>query len=129
MNALAQSALTASVVASVIGGVVLALVVLRYGWPSPLDEPSARTMRRVLLTRLGHTMAAVCFAVSAGLGILVLVAGSAPRVEIPGAAPRRVEEVRALDARVSAVEAALQRVDGGITTVLTRLEQLERGRR
>jgi hypothetical protein len=125
VNALAQSAVTASVVACVIGAVIVSLVVLRYGFTSPLDEPSARTVRRVVLTRLGHTVAAVCLAVSAVLGILVLASPPASSVPPPAAAPT-VVELRALDARVSAVEAALQRVDTGIATVLNRLEQLER---
>jgi hypothetical protein len=130
VNALAHYSLTASIIASVIGAVVLSLVVVRFGFTSPFDAQSAITVRRVLLTRLGHAVAAVCLAISAVLGILALSANRPVRAGTPPAvAARGAEDPAALDARVTALETALERVNGGITAVLTRLDQLERGRR
>lgn len=81
MHAFAHVALLGVVVASALGALVMCLLVAAYGFPSPRaestgdDEGAAGpdSTRRLLLTRLGHAAAAVCFAAAGILAVLVLV--------------------------------------------------------
>ncbi len=67
MNPFAHAVLTASVVASALGGIVLSLLLFLEASPPSEDEVPGAARRRRLLTRLGHTLAAACFAVTAAL--------------------------------------------------------------
>lgn len=81
MHAFAHVGLLGVVVASALGALVMCLLVAAYGFPSPRaestgdDEGAAGPdpTRRLLLTRLGHAAAAVCFAAAGILAVLVLV--------------------------------------------------------
>jgi hypothetical protein len=122
MHWVALYALTGSIVASAIGGIVLCLLIVRYGFapPSP-DEPIALTHRRFFATRLAHVIAAACFAATAVLtvvGVARLAAGGRLSSAVGVA-----DEVRALEARVAAVEAVVGRVDSALAGLLQRLEE------
>jgi hypothetical protein len=125
---MAQYALTGNIVASVIGAIVLCVVIVKYGFVSPLDEPDGM-IRRLLFTRLAHTVAAVCFALAAGLGVLVYALTShAPAAPAPAAratSPGR-DDIAALDARVGSIETTMRQIDGSLGKILDRLHDLER---
>jgi hypothetical protein len=127
VSPMAQYALTGNIVASVIGAVVLCAVIVRYGFVSPLDEPDSM-IRRLLFTRLAHTLAAVCFAMAAGLGVLVYALSShtpaAPAAASAAAPPAR-DDIMALDSRVGAIETTMRQIDGNLGKILDRLHDLD----
>ena len=135
MNALARYALTASVVASAVGGVVLCLLVLKYGLAPPEeDEPINTAHRRFFMTRLGHAVAAACLATSVVLTVLALALGANRPPD--GAAPPPAlnqEELRGLEGRLEAVEEAVRRIGRSIDAALgpggASLPPPDRGRR
>jgi hypothetical protein len=130
MAPLAHYTLMGNVVACVLGALVLAIVAYRYGFSSPLDEPSEISVRRVVFSRLAHAVAAACFAIAAMLGIMTLwVATSAP-VAAPASGARTTEEVlRDVEERLRATQGAMGEIDRNIDKVLSRLERLEQSRR
>jgi hypothetical protein len=132
MAPLAHYTLMGNVVACVIGALVLAIVAYRYGFASPLDEPSKISVRRVVFSRLAHAVAAACFAIAAMLGIMTLwIATSVPvRPASPPSGARTAEELlRDVDERLRATQRAMAEVDRNIDRVLSRLEKLEQPRR
>jgi hypothetical protein len=132
MAPLAHYTLMGNVVACVIGALVLAIVAYRYGFASPLDEPSEISVRRVVFSRLAHAVAAACFAIAAMLGIMTLwIATSAATrpVSQPSGARTAEEVLRDVDERLRATQRAMAEVDRNIDKVLARLEKLEQPRR
>lgn len=131
MAPLAHYTLMGNVVACVIGALVLAIVAYRFGFASPLDEPSEISVRRVVFSRLAHAVAAACFAIAAMLGIMTLwIASSAPaRPALPSGARTAEELLRDVDERLRATQRAMAEVDRNIDKVLSRLEKLEQPRR
>lgn len=125
MQPLTQYLLTGSIVASALGGLVLCLVVIRYGFPAPEDEAPDETQRRILLTRLGHAVAAFCFAVTALLTAAALGVREG-RGTISEPDPGRLAaEIRALDERVAAVEQAVVRVSHSLDRLLEHAEGVD----
>ena len=127
MNQLAQYALWASILVSVIGAVGLALVVVRYGFISPFDH-SDDVVRRVLLTRISHALAAVCLTVTAILGALTLFTLRPPAPAESAASEADVSfvgDILALDRRVKTIETSLRDIDTNLGKVLSRLQDLE----
>jgi len=132
MAPLAHYTLMGNVVACVIGALVLAIVAYRYGFASPLDEPSEISIRRVVLSRLAHAVAAACFAIAAMLGIMTLwivTSASARPAPLPSGARTAEEVLRDVDERLRATQRAMAEVDRNIDKVLSRLEKLEQPRR
>jgi len=124
MHPVSQYALTASVVAGALGGVVLCLLLFLYGSVPPDDEPRGAVRRRVLIMRLGHTLAAACFAATAVLALMVV--GREATSRPPAGETRGLdEEVRALEARVSAVEEVVQRVAAALDHLVGRVDRDE----
>ncbi|MGH7325363.1 MAG: hypothetical protein ACREJ9_12040 [Candidatus Rokuibacteriota bacterium] len=119
MNLFAHHALTASVVASALGGIVLTLLLFLDATAPSDDEAPDVVRRRRFVLRLGHTVAAACFAATAVLATVVMSRQSGPR---PGDAGRLDEEIRALDTRVSAVETLVQRIAASVETLVRRVE-------
>jgi hypothetical protein len=120
VNPLAQYALTLSVVASALGGVVLCALVVKDGFAPLDDEPAALSHRRRSLTRLGHAVAAVCFAATALLSLFALSPRAAPVAATPSAEAARLgDDVRALEARVRDLEHVLAR----LTRLIARVER------
>lgn len=110
----------AIILTSALGAFVLCLLVIRYGFTPAEDEPLPARHRRFFVTRIGHAVGAVCFAITAVLaGVALSLASRAP-VATPAAtttpadvAPlqagqtRLVHDLRALDERIERTEAAL----------------------
>jgi hypothetical protein len=133
MAPLAHYTLMGNVVACVLGALVLAVVAYRYGFSSPLDEPSEISVRRVVYSRLAHAVAAACFAIAAMLGIMTLwieTSGSARGPSSPSSGARTTDEVlREVEQRLRATQGAMVDIDRNIDKVLSRLEKLEQSRR
>ena len=127
MNQLAQYAVWASILVSLMGAAGLAAVVLRYGFISPFDS-SGDVVRRVLLTRLSHAVAAVCLTVTAMLGALALFAMQPP--DGPASAETQTVlsvtgDILTLDGRVKTIETSLREIDTNLGKALSRLQDLE----
>lgn len=131
MAPLAHYTLMGNVVACVLGALVLAVVAYRYGFSSPLDEPSTVSIRRVVVSRLAHAVAAVCFAVAAMLGIMTLwIQAASPGRAVPASGARTTDEVlRDVEERLRATQSALGDIDRNIDKALSRLDKLEQSRR
>jgi hypothetical protein len=118
MPLLAHYSLITSVVTSGFGALVICLIVFAYGL-GPNGEPA--TPRRVLLTRVAHATAGVCFAVTAILTLLALarpwptsapLASDIAAVEAPTAALR--DRVDGLDARVVELDSRLHATQASV---------------
>jgi hypothetical protein len=122
-----QYALTGNVLACIVGALIMTLLILKYGIVPTGDEAPERQLRRILFTRLAYTAALVCFAVAAILGLLVR---AAPPVVAPVAAVAEESEarrdVKALDARIGAIESTVRDLSRNLGSVLTRLNELNR---
>lgn len=104
MPPLAYTALSASIVLSALGAVVICLLTAFYGFTPEGEGSPARASRRALLTRVGHAVAAGCFAATAIL--LAVVIGQPARTT---SAPAPDARVPALDAKI---DAQIQRLHG-----------------
>jgi hypothetical protein len=148
MQSISQYALAASILASVMGALVMCVLVFRYGFtvPAPADAEAGPTPTDVLITRVGHAVAGVCFAATAVLAIVALSV-RAPERQAPVAtalvAPTPVEvvaatepagEVRAasiegdfgaLELRLAEAESQLARLDSEIRSKSAREAALE----
>jgi hypothetical protein len=125
MDAIVRTALLGSVIASSLGAVVLCILVFRYSFAPPSDEPARIRHARIFMTRLGHAFASVCFATTAVLAILGLALGPAPAP--PGSS--RVTDIQGLALRVGTVEDIVRETSNAVTRVLARIDRLEhRGR-
>jgi hypothetical protein len=117
MPALAPAALAISVVLSALGAVVLCVLVVLYGFTPADDEPPGAAVRRLLVARFGHVLAAVCFAATAALIAVVLAQPRAPVVtaadaRVPVLTTRLGEQASRLaqvEARLSDLETAMRR--------------------
>ena len=120
MPPLAYTALTAAIVLSALGAVVLCGLTVMYGFTPELEESPGRAARRTLLTRVGHAVAAACFAATAIL--LAVVLGQPVRP-----APTPAGEVRApaLDAKLDAQMQRLHGVEQRMKDSEQTLERLE----
>jgi hypothetical protein len=120
MPPLAYTALTASIVLSALGAVVICLLTAFYGFTPDGEESPARTSRRALLTRVGHAVAAGCFAATAIL--LAVVIGQPAR---SASAPAADARVPALDAKIDAQTQRLHGVEQRMKDSEHTLERLE----
>ena len=119
MESTVQYALTGSVVASALGGITLSLLIVGYGFTSSEDETPDVARRRLFLIRIGHAAAAVCFAVTALLTVVALSSRS-------GGVDRSLsQDVRALEARIAAVETKVRDIGRSIDLVLERVDRTE----
>jgi len=120
MPPLAYTALTASIVLSALGAVVICLLTAFYGFTPEGEESPARSSRRALLTRVGHAVAAGCFAATAIL--LAVVIGQPVRSTSVPAPDGRVP---ALDAKIDAQTQRLHGVEQRMKDSEHTLERLE----
>ena len=142
MPAFAPAALATAVVVSALGAVVLCILVVLYGF-TPSDEDFPASGRgRLLLTRVGHAIAAACFTATAILIAIVLVhqrtptpgSVAAPLTTVPGTAAigeqiaRQESRLVRTEARIRELEEALRRRDADESPYLDPVfEQLETG--
>ena len=120
MLPLAHTALAASIVLSALGAVIICALTAFYGFTPEGEEPVAEAHRRRLLTRVGHAMAAACFASTAILLAVVLAQPTRP-----GSAPAVDTRVPALDARVEAQALRLEGVEQRMKDSEQTLQRLE----
>jgi hypothetical protein len=108
MQPFTHYALIGSVLAGVAGAVILALVTLQHGFSRRRDgdeESAERAARRLRLARVADTLAVLCFAVAATLGVMGLLQHA--RVVRMAGDPSLGERVQRLEARVGGAESAL----------------------
>jgi hypothetical protein len=118
MPAFVPAALGTAVVLSALGAVVLCVLVALYGFtPSSEDAPEGAT-RRLLVTRVGHAVAAACFTATAIL-IAIVLARPAP-APVPAAAPLTVP-----DARVPEIGERVAGQETRLTATEARIRELE----
>lgn len=117
-------ALPAVILTSALGALLMCLLVFRYGFPGADEaQPSpADASRRLLLTRLGHAAAGVCFAISAMLGLVALIEGSRATTSADGLR----SELGALRDRLASLEARLGPAESRLGAVASRAGVTER---
>jgi hypothetical protein len=135
MHSIAHYA-AAIILTSALGAFVLCLLVIRYGFTPAEDEPLPARHRRFFITRLGHALGAVCFAITAGLAaVAITVTPPAPAPPAPegvsAASPidiapiragqaRLAHDVRTLDERIERTEAGLAELRATMTAAASR---------
>ena len=129
--------LVVCIFASALGALIMCLLVMRAGFPSLSADP-ARVDQDLLITRVGHAAAGVCFAITAIIATILIarmpvrpvVAASDPNVNARIAAldhERQAlgDQVAALQATVRGLREQIGTLDGGAQTTHTRIEQTE----
>lgn len=107
MQTFAQYALPAMILVSAIGAVALCAVLVFYGFRRD-DEEGPSPARRLFAMRLGHAIAAACFAAALMLGGVALVEQRRMPAPVASAmAAQPSDEVQRLEARVQSLEARL----------------------
>jgi hypothetical protein len=136
--------LVVCVFASALGGLIMCLLVLRdVFWPATADAP--RTELDLQVTKVGHVVAAACFAMTAVFAI-ILVARTPLRAAQPVAQPhvslpdprigerlaalerdrtRLPEQMTALSATMQTLREQVTATDGGVQALRARLDQAE----
>jgi hypothetical protein len=87
MVGLAQYALPGIIVLTSVGAFLMCLLVIRYGFGSREIDLDTDEARRLVMTRIGHAVAAVCFAGAALLAVVALAARTSPRPQPEAVAP------------------------------------------
>lgn len=123
MDVIARNVLLGSVVASSLGAIVMCILVFRYSFAPPSDEPSQARHQRIFVTRLGHAFASVCFATTAVLAIVGLALQPATNAE-----RAQASDLHALTTRVGRVETIVRETSTAVTKMLDRVGGLERRR-
>jgi len=116
MPAFAPAALATAVALSALGAVALCGLVVLYGFTPAGEEPPGQTARRLLITRVGHALAAACFTSTAILIAAVLVRPAPASTPAPVTVP---------DARVPALGAQVAGQETRLTETEVRLQALE----
>jgi len=114
MSTLARYALPGIILASAVGAFIMCLLVLRYGFVADEEDLDERA-GRLMVTRFGHAVAAVCFATAAMLAVVAMSVGPAAMTgPVPASAERDSavvrldEDLRRLEERVSRELKALE---------------------
>ncbi len=101
MDHAVRFAAPAIVVSAALGALIMCALVLRYGFATEdEDEHPGDRARRVLATRLGHAVAAVCFAASAVFAVVILRGSTGTPPAPPGPSPATTRDERAELARL-----------------------------
>jgi len=112
MQTFAHYALPAAIAASALGAVVLCIVLMLYGFATAADDEPRFPSRRLFVIRIGHALAATCFAAVVMLTVIAFLdqrrAAVAPPPTVIAAAPRDDAD---LDARLSALEQRLGAIE------------------
>src|SRR6266540_1886757 len=93
MQTFAHYALPAAIVASALGAVVFCIVLLLYGFATVADDEPRFPSRRLFVIRIGHALAATCFA-----AVVILPESGTPRSS----------DEDALEARINVLEQRLE---------------------
>src|SRR5262245_20834699 len=122
MPQLAHGALAAALVLSALGAVLVCMMVVLFGFTGPDDEPPVKTARRLMFTRIGHALAATCFAATAILIAMVLLRSGRTT---PLASPHD-PRVPALGARVDEQASRMRELESRARDAGTSVERAER---
>ena len=122
MQSFAHYAVPATIVLSALGAIVLCVVLLLYGFKAEATEEEQPSHRQLFAIRLGHALAAACFA---GVVMLATVAfihergvtAQAPATSAAGIAT----EVRTLRERLEATETRLADAQRQLATLQSRV--------
>jgi hypothetical protein len=132
MPAFAAAFLGTAVGLSALGAVVLCTLVVLYGFTPAGEDPPDRANRRLLLTRVGHAIAAFCFTATAILIAVVLVAPGRPpapvaaTIQAPdGRVPVLGQQLAGQEKRLLGQEARLAGQESRLAETETRLHELE----
>ena len=107
MQTFAEYALPATIVVSAIGATVLCVVLVFYGFRSE-DGEGPTPARRLFVMRLGHAIAAACFAAALMLGSVALIEQRrVPALIAAALTAQPTEEMRRLEAQVTSLEKRL----------------------
>src|SRR3989449_5923119 len=87
MAGLARFAVPGITVRTSVGAFLMGLLVIRYGFGSREIDVDDDEARRLAMTRIGHAVAAVCFAGAALLAVVALPARTVPRPQPVAEAP------------------------------------------
>src|SRR5207245_3496133 len=87
MGGLTQYALPGIIVLTSVGAFLMCLLVIRYGVGSSEIDVDDDEARRLAMTRIGHAVAAVCFAGAALLAVVALPGRIQPRPQPVAEAP------------------------------------------
>src|SRR5207244_7301342 len=87
MGGLTQYGLPGIIVLTSVGAFLMCLLVIRYGFGSREIDVDDDEARRLAMTRIGHAVAAVCFAGAALLAVVALPARTQPRPQPVAEAP------------------------------------------
>ena len=121
----AHDTLVLSIVASVLGALVMCLLVARYGLTPAAEEDRGATARRLMITRLGHAFSGVCFVAT---GVLALVAIGRQAPAAPPAPPTVVVRLDpAAEQRLHAIVADMQSIASRLDQVSDRPLLLNQG--
>jgi hypothetical protein len=90
-----------------LGAVALCVLVVLYGFTPAGEEPPGQTARRLLITRVGHAFAAVCFVATSILITMVLVRPAS----VPEPAAGADAQVEILDTQVAGQESRLSEAE------------------
>lgn len=107
MQTFAQYALAATILVSALGAAALCAVLFFYGFRGDDDEGPSPA-RRLFVMRLGHAIAAACFAAALMLGSVALLEQRRITAPVaPSMATPATDEVERLEVRVQSLEARL----------------------
>jgi len=131
VSTISSLALMASIVASVMGALIVCVLVFRYGFaiPAATDADAGPSPTDVMMTRAGHAVAGACFTATAVLAVVALSLGAPGRQPAVASAPVSPARVAAAPAvtpdhgqqdvdlvslrqRLADAEAQLARLDG-----------------
>ncbi len=123
MQTFAHYALPAAIAASALGAIVLCLVLLLYGFATAADDEPRFPSRRLFVIRIGHALAATCFAAVVMLTVIAYLDERRAPVVPPLSVAAAPGDGAALAARLSALEQQLgaieQRASGTAEPALT----------
>ena len=118
MPAFAPAMLAAAVALSALGAVAICVLVVLYGFTPTGEEPAGNAPRRLIFTRVGHALAAVCFTATAILIATVLVRASSvvrTTVAVPDArVPGLDQEISGQETRLSETERRLHDLEEAV---------------
>lgn len=111
MQTFAHYALPAAIAASALGAIVLCLILLLYGFATAADDEPRFPSRRLFAIRVGHALAATCFAAVVMLTAVAFLEQRREALSAPPPATAASSGDAALDARVAALEQRLGAVE------------------
>jgi len=108
--------LVVCILASALGALVMCLLVLRYGFTPVSDTEPERADHQLLVTRLGHATAGVCFVATAILATVVLAKTPAQPVDtfVGESDPRVTERLAALERERQALREQITALGGTV---------------